>query len=128
MKHDEQFANAGNELIYTLNTQWATFPNRDIVASLFTDIIGEFSEDSEDFIVLEPSKLIQDSFYLQAIPAKDDKGGIVVEIRFKHGEDGFKHYSYQTLDANEVISMFLDYWRIQKVPDWNNWTDITDQF
>ncbi|MHA7966949.1 hypothetical protein ACX93W_22810 [Paenibacillus sp. CAU 1782] len=128
MEHQEQVEQKGEDLIYTLNTQWATFPNHDINASLFTDIIGEFSEDSEDFIVLEPSKLIQESYYLQAIPAKDDKGGIVVEIRFKHGKDGFKHYSYQTLDANEVIAMFLDYWRLQKLPDWANWTDITDEF
>jgi hypothetical protein len=42
--------------------------------------------------------------------------------------DSFKHYSYATPDTGEVIELFLQYWGHQKLPDWSEWTDITDQF
>ncbi len=127
MNHKESTLN-GHTLTYTVRTQGPTYYNDAIEASLLTDIIGGFDDDPEDFIVLEPSAPIGESIYLQAIPAKDDQNSVIVELRLEYADQSFKHYSYQTTDKAEVMRMFLDYWGVQKLPEWTTWTDITDQF
>ena len=113
---------------YTIRTQHATFINEAIEASVITDIINDFVSDDNDFIVIEPTPMIQNTLYLQAISAPNNPGGIVVELRVQHDEESFTHYSYETEDTTEVNLMFLNYWGSQQVPDITNWTDITDQF
>ncbi|WP_246608314.1 hypothetical protein [Paenibacillus agaridevorans] len=116
----------GRTLTYRITSQWANFENEAINASLITDII--LALDADDFIVLDPSEPVEGSSYLQAATAEGDGNGFVVELRLVNDDGTFKHYGYSTVDSNEVIRMFLQYWGEQKLPDWSNWTDMTDQF
>lgn len=113
-------------LSYVVRTQYATYNDTDIDASLIKDIIN--SLDGDDFIVMEPSKPISESSYIQAIADKGEPDSIIVELRLQYTDQSFRHYSYQTPDMSAVIRMFLDYWDKQKLPDLTTWTDITDQF
>ncbi|NBD27203.1 hypothetical protein [Paenibacillus glycinis] len=113
---------------YTITTQGATYANEAIEASLIRELIGGFELDPNDFIVIDPSVLIEGSSYMQAVPSGDAENGIAVELRLDHPDGSFKHYSYSTGDVEEVMTMFLAYWGLQKLPDWTGWRDITDQF
>ncbi|WP_240419531.1 hypothetical protein [Paenibacillus periandrae] len=117
-----------NDVTYTISTQNVTYQNDAIEASLITDIIEGFAADPDDFIILDPSAPVGESSYIQACPAQDALNSIIVELRLNYADQSFKHYSYQTPDKGQVIRMFLNYWGLQKLPDWTHWTDITDQF
>lgn len=65
---------------------------------------------------------------MQAFPLRESVNGINIELRLDNPDGSFKHYSYSTTDIGGVITMFLEYWGLQKLPDWTGWIDITDQF
>lgn len=129
MSESANLSSAGrNDVTYTITTQYATFNNDAIEASRITDIIEGFNTAPDDFIVVVPSAPVGESSYMQASPARDAQNSIIVELRLDYADQSFKHYSYQTTDRSQVIRMFLDYWGLQKLPDWTSWADITDQF
>lgn len=120
--------NDRNDVTYTITTQGATYENEAIEASLIVDIMAGFEQEPDDFIVIEPSIPIGGSVYLQAAPSPESDSAIDVELRLERNDGTFNHYGYSTTDKDEAIRMFLDYWGLQKLPDWTEWTDITDQF
>ncbi|WP_217594432.1 hypothetical protein [Cohnella sp. GbtcB17] len=120
--------NGRNDLTYTITTQGATYQNDAIEASVIIDILVGFETEPDDFIVIEPSAPIEGSVYMQAAPSPDSRNGIDVELRLELSDGTFNHYSYSTTDKDEAIRLLLDYWGRQRLPDWTNWTDITDQF
>ena len=128
MSESENMSPADRKYVtYTISTQYLTYHNDAIEASLITDIIEGFATDPVEFIILEPSALVGESRYIQASPAGDALNSIIVELRLDYSNQ-FKHYSYQTPNTGQVIRMFHDYWGLQKLPDWTSLTDITDQF
>lgn len=126
MSETVKFSPDDSALTYTVRTQYADYSNNDINGSLIVDIINALDDD--DFIVMEPSKPISQSSYMQAILANGDPSSIIVELRLEYNDQSFRHYSYQTSDLSIAIRMFLDYWGQQKLPDLTTWTDISDQF
>lgn len=115
-------------LTFKIYTQNGNYNHDDIDAGLIKDIIMCFEAEYNDFIVVEPSVPIGDSIYMQAIPSPDNPDQVTVELRLQYTETSFKHYCYQAASQNEAISLFLDYWALQKLPDWTSWRDMTDEF
>jgi hypothetical protein len=117
-----------SHLTYTLTTQYAKHENDAIEASLIADTVEEFAAYRDDFILIEPSSPIEDSLYMQAACLVNDPSNIILEMRFRYPDQSFKHYSLQTTDKNEVVRILVDYWRMQKLPDYSTWNDITSDF
>lgn len=111
-------------LRYTLESNGTTYENESINASLLVDLITNL--ELQEYVVLEPSELVEGSMYLQAA-ALEEPGQVVAEIRLQEGEHGFRHYSYMTADTNVVLQWFLDYWGKQQLPQLESWQDITHE-
>lgn len=112
-------------ICYRLESDGTTYTNESINASLITELITNL--DLQDYVVLEPSRPIEGSIYLQSA-VMHDEGRLVVETRLQYEDGSFKHYSYITDDHLEIIPIFLDYWGQEKLPDLNGWQDITHEF
>lgn len=115
-------------LRYELTCGNTTYSNESLNASLFRELIGEL--ELYDFVVLEPSFPLENSIYLQAASLEEPgkPGQMVVEIRFEQGEHKFTHYRMLTENPDQILSLFLNYWGEQRLPDLTNWEDISDQF
>ncbi|WP_434752387.1 hypothetical protein [Paenibacillus amylolyticus] len=111
-------------LRYKLESNGTTYENESLNASVFVDLITDL--ELHDFVVLQPSDLVEGSMYLQAA-SLEEPGQMVVETRLQEGEDGFRHYSYTTADTTKVIQWFLDYWGKQELPKLEEWQDITHE-
>jgi hypothetical protein len=111
-------------LRYKLESNGTTYENESLNASVFVDLISDL--ELHDFVVLQPSELVEGSMYLQAA-SLEEPGKMVVETRLQEGESGFKHYSYTTADKTKVIQWFLDYWGKQELPKLEDWQDITHE-
>ncbi|WP_405108867.1 hypothetical protein MHH28_30145 [Paenibacillus sp. FSL K6-1217] len=114
-------------VMYTISTQYETYANYEIEASLITDIVNGFADDPDDFIVIDPSTPVEGSLYMQAAPLRHTPRSIVVELRLGYPDGSFRHFSRQIEDRDSVIRMLLDYWGLQKLPAYSTWSDITDE-
>ncbi|WP_340022011.1 hypothetical protein MHI24_23900 [Paenibacillus sp. FSL K6-1096] len=116
-----------SDVTYTISTQYETYANYAIEASLITDIVNGFADDPDDFIVIEPSVPVERSLYMQAAPVRHTPHSIVVELRFGYPDGSFRHFSRLMTDRVSVIRMLLDYWGLQLLPAYSNWSDMTDK-
>lgn len=112
-------------ICYRLESDGTNYTNESINASLITELITNL--DLQDYVVLEPSRPIENSIYLQSA-FMHDEGRLVVETRLLYEDGSFKHYSYITDDHHEIIPIFLDYWGQEKLPNLDGWQDITHEF
>lgn len=119
---------SGSDLTFTIYTQRGDYTDEEIDAGLIIEIMDSFEKDLDNFIVIEPSAPIGNSIYMQSILSPDDPSDTVVELRLQYTETSFKHYCYQTADKGEAARMLIDYWALQKLPDWTSWRDMTDEF
>ncbi|MBU5353796.1 hypothetical protein ACN9MH_07285 [Paenibacillus silvae] len=111
-------------LRYTLESNGTTYENDSINASLLVELITNL--ELQDYVVLEPSELVEGSMYMQAAALKEP-GQMVAEIRLQEGEHDFRHYSYTTADPTAITRWFLDYWGKQQLPQLASWKDITHE-
>ncbi|MCK6074751.1 hypothetical protein [Paenibacillus silvae] len=111
-------------LRYTLESNGTTYENDSINASLLVELITNL--ELQDYVVLEPSELVEGSIYMQAA-ALEEPGQMVAEIRLQEGVSGFRHYSYTTGDPTVIIQWILDYWGKQQLPQLASWKDITHE-
>ena len=120
-------ADNSSGVTYTISTQYETYANDAIEASLITDIVNGFADDPDDFIVIDPSAPVEGSLYMQAAPVRHTPRSIVVELRFGYPDGSFRHFSLLTTDRISVIRMLLDYWGLQQLPAYSTWSDVTDE-
>ncbi|MEK4854205.1 hypothetical protein NST04_30515 [Paenibacillus sp. FSL H7-0756] len=116
-----------SNVTYTISTQYETYANYAIEASLITDIVNGFADDPDDFIVIDPSVPVEGSLYMQAAPVRHTPHSIVVELRLGYPDGSFRHFSRLMTDRVSVIRLLLDYWGMQQLPDYFTWSDVTDE-
>ncbi|MFT8988226.1 MAG: hypothetical protein ABF966_08340 [Bifidobacterium psychraerophilum] len=104
---------------FVVETDKGTYANHEITLALFHDLVGRLSRNDVDFMVLQPDEPIRGSAYLQVL------GAFMVETRLLVEGGAFMQYSYETDDADEVLSMFLGYWQRGELPAVDQWEDIT---
>ncbi|MGX2946543.1 hypothetical protein [Enterococcus alishanensis] len=83
-------------------------------------IVNALKNKETEFIILEPKEPIHTSLYMQY--------AATIEIRFLSAEGKMRHYSYIPENEDEIIVFFLDYFEKNKVPNIENWTDISASF
>ena len=91
-------------------------------------IANEEVKPSEDygFLILTPNESINNVQYIQM--AKNvGSNEYTIEIRI--GDDkNFNHYQYFSYNKEEVMAIFLDFANNNKLPDFQEWDDVSDQF
>jgi len=86
------------------------------------------ADDTDPFIVLEPSETIENTNFIQVLyfyEDEDDTYKYLIEVQKKE-VNGFTQYKYYTCDRAEVKEIFKDYFLLQKSPDYTSWEDITE--
>lgn len=113
---------------YKLDWSGTTYDHESINASVLADAIFGFVEEEWDYIVLDVSPAIEKSIYLQTgSPYYEENSCYPIEIRFVYEDESFQHFKCTVPTAQEVYNIFIAYWATAKLPDTNNWEDITDQ-
>ncbi len=117
-----------DNLSYELTCGNTTYSNESLNASLLRELIGEL--ELYDFVVLEPSVPLENSIYLQAASLEESEqaGQMVVELRLELSKQEFRHYQLLTQDHDQILTLFLNYWGAQRLPDLTHWEDVSDQF
>lgn len=110
------------ENTFKLDTGDKIFLSPHITNQTIIDLIQNLSKNELDFIILEPKTPIKNSLYIQIIY------GFSVELRLVLPNDEIRHYSYETENMNEVITIFLNYFEKEEIPNLDKWEDISDSF
>ena len=106
-------------ITYSLRTDKDTYLDMLINEELFDEILTRIEDESLQLLILEPNKLISNSFLLQATRSKKE---YLVEICIYDPEvDEPMAYDYFTNDRNELFKFFVDYWKTQQIPDYSDW-------
>jgi len=87
------------------------------------------TNDSNPFIILEPSDAIENTNFIQLFyytESKNDSNQYLIETQINK-EKGFIQYKYVTSNKTEVKEMFKDYFILQKPPKYDSWEEITDR-
>ena len=115
-------------LTYSMQTGNGDYTDAEINASLFNELINNLNPTEWNFIILSPSKPVNNSTFIQVgtSPAITDSNELTIEIAFDD-KSGRKMYRYETEDRDIVLQYFIDYWEKQQVPDISSWQDVTDE-
>jgi len=115
-----------HELTFSLSTHFKDYKNHELTALLFEELINGLNPDVWDFLVLEPSKAIQDITLIQ-VGAPDEKSNFQyrLNIIIDNDETGQNMYYFYTEDKNVVLQFFVDYWQDHKIPDISSWEEQT---
>lgn len=82
-------------------------------------------------LILIPSKIIENTNFIQTYNdvtngnTKNDIEKFHVEISVKSNDEKFKLFGIDNLTRKEVLEIFKDYFENTKIPDINNWYEIT---
>lgn len=110
------------ENTFKLDTGDKIFLSPHITNQTIIDLIQNLSKNELDFVVLEPKIPIKNSLYIQIIY------GFTIELRLVLPNDEIRHYSYETENMNEVITIFLNYFEKEEIPNLDIWKDASDSF
>ncbi|MDT2831800.1 hypothetical protein P7H62_12660 [Vagococcus carniphilus] len=110
------------ENTFKLDTGDKIFLSPHITNQTIIDLIQKLSKNELEFIVLEPKTPIKNSLYIQIIY------GFTIELRLVLSNDEIRHYSYETENMNEVITIFLNYFEKEEIPNLDIWKDTSDSF
>ena len=110
------------ENTFKLDTSDKIFLSPHITNQTIIDLIQNLSKNELEFIVLEPKTPIKNSLYIQIIY------GFTIELRLVLSNDEIRHYSYETENMNEVITIFLNYFEKEEIPNLDIWKDTSDSF
>ena len=115
-------------ITYSIESGNGDYTNAEINASLFSDIIYSLNPREWNFMILSPSRPVNNSTFIQVgtSPAIIDSNELTLEIAFDE-KSGTRMYRYETEDRDIILQYFIDYWEKQQVPDISSWEDITEE-
>ena len=107
------------EQTFRLETAFNDYTNEEISAQLLEEIINS-DFDTWDFMVLEPTKPIKGSVFMQIGSPGDTDSPFCLEISF-----GSKMY-HLSAKKDVVLQYLIAYYQEQTVPDISSWEDISN--
>jgi hypothetical protein len=113
---------------YTLETNGSFYKHDEIKYHSFENCLNNFTTTDWDFITLTPSEPIKNCTFLQVgSPAENTNFKYTLETAFNAPRSGLKMYRYYTADKGEVLNMLLKFFYRQEIPDYKNWTDVSNE-
>ncbi|MCL1926425.1 MAG: hypothetical protein FWF95_04740 [Syntrophorhabdaceae bacterium] len=112
---------------YTLRTNESEYEHSDLSIAGFADYLNRFSPDYWDFMILEPSKPIKGSTFIQ-VGAPDERTGFKMTLEIGiFNPNKIEMYRYYTDNKAEVLHILADYFENQEIPDYKRWKDVSDE-
>jgi len=116
-----------NRLTFSLQTNGASYEDKDLSVEGFAYYVSHFSPECWDFMTLSPSAPIKGSSFIQvgSPDAKTDYK-MTVEIGFPKS-NGVELYRYYTDNNEEVLQIFKDYYLKQEIPNYKKWKNVSKE-
>ena len=112
---------------FTLETNGSHYEDKYVSMENIEDNLYSFTPAYWNFMTLVPSIPIKGSSFIQVgSPDAKTNNKMTVEIGFP-GSDGIELYRYYTMDKEEILQIFKDYYQKQELPNYKKWENVSSE-